>query len=276
MPVFFLVGGYANALSWRSARAPRRDVCRVAARAAASPPRARGAAPARLARRRVRRVRGGGARAARCARHPRWRWCRPGSSRPTSSCAPWRPRRSGCGSASAGGRSSAGSLLGGLVDLVSLGDRHARGRLRQLPRRVGDACTSSGTRGSTGGSPAPGAGWRWPPSGSSALRGAGVGRALPGVDDRPRRRRREQLLPDAGHPRRSSGCSRPASCSPLEPLLARWMPRPGPGRRPCCVNTRIMTLYLWHLTAMVAVIGASLLLGGFGLGVEPLTWPAGG
>ena len=37
------------------------------------------------------------------------------------------------------------------------------------------------------------------------------------------------------------------------------------------LNTRIMTLYLWHLTAMVAVIGVSLLLGGFGLGVEPLT-----
>jgi surface polysaccharide O-acyltransferase-like enzyme len=37
------------------------------------------------------------------------------------------------------------------------------------------------------------------------------------------------------------------------------------------VNARIMTLYLWHVTAMVAVIGTSLLLGGVGLGVEPLT-----
>ena len=37
------------------------------------------------------------------------------------------------------------------------------------------------------------------------------------------------------------------------------------------LNTRIMTLYLWHLTAMVVVIGGSLLLGGFGLGVEPLS-----
>jgi hypothetical protein len=37
------------------------------------------------------------------------------------------------------------------------------------------------------------------------------------------------------------------------------------------VSTRIMTLYLWHLTAMVIVIGLSLLAGGFGLGITPLT-----
>jgi hypothetical protein len=33
----------------------------------------------------------------------------------------------------------------------------------------------------------------------------------------------------------------------------------------------IMTVYLWHLTAMVLAIGASLLVGGVGLGVEPST-----
>jgi surface polysaccharide O-acyltransferase-like enzyme len=37
------------------------------------------------------------------------------------------------------------------------------------------------------------------------------------------------------------------------------------------VSTRIMTIYLWHLTAMVIVIGLSLLAGGFGLGITPLT-----
>jgi peptidoglycan/LPS O-acetylase OafA/YrhL len=37
------------------------------------------------------------------------------------------------------------------------------------------------------------------------------------------------------------------------------------------VSARIMTLYLWHLTAMVFVIGLSLAAGGFGLGIEPLT-----
>lgn len=34
------------------------------------------------------------------------------------------------------------------------------------------------------------------------------------------------------------------------------------------VNGSIMTLYLWHLTAMVAVVGVLLLVGGFGLGIE--------
>ena len=90
MPVFFLVGGYANALSWCSARA-------------------RGVPYAGWLRSRLRRLLvpvvpllltwlvacsiavAAGRRAARCARHPRWRWCPPGSSRPTSSSVPWRP-----------------------------------------------------------------------------------------------------------------------------------------------------------------------------------------
>ena len=60
----------------------------------------------------------------------------------------------------------------------------------------------------------------------------------------------------------------------LEPVLARWLERPKPWRFTILVNARIMTLYLWHLTAMVAVIGLSLALGGFGLRSEPLsgTW----
>jgi hypothetical protein len=37
------------------------------------------------------------------------------------------------------------------------------------------------------------------------------------------------------------------------------------------VSARIMSLYLWHLTAMVIVIGLSLLAGGLGLGMTPLT-----
>lgn len=39
-------------------------------------------------------------------------------------------------------------------------------------------------------------------------------------------------------------------------------------------NSRIMTVYLWHVTAMVLVIGAALLVGGTGLHPEPLsaTW----
>lgn len=56
-----------------------------------------------------------------------------------------------------------------------------------------------------------------------------------------------------------------------EPVLARWLRREGPWRATIAVNARIMTLYLWHLTAMVLVIGLSLALGGFGLHLEPLT-----
>ncbi|MGH8871549.1 MAG: acyltransferase family protein [Acidimicrobiia bacterium] len=37
------------------------------------------------------------------------------------------------------------------------------------------------------------------------------------------------------------------------------------------VSARIMTLYLWHLTAMVIVIGLALVTDGFGLGIEPLS-----
>ena len=37
------------------------------------------------------------------------------------------------------------------------------------------------------------------------------------------------------------------------------------------VSARIMTIYLWHLTAMVLVIGLSLLAGGLGMGIAPLT-----
>lgn len=37
------------------------------------------------------------------------------------------------------------------------------------------------------------------------------------------------------------------------------------------VNARIMTLYLWHLTAMVLVIGLALLVGGAGLRWDPLS-----
>jgi fucose 4-O-acetylase-like acetyltransferase len=53
--------------------------------------------------------------------------------------------------------------------------------------------------------------------------------------------------------------------------LAAWLE----GRRPwlvtVAVNARIMTLYLWHLTAMVLLVGLSLLLGGIGLRWEPLS-----
>ena len=59
----------------------------------------------------------------------------------------------------------------------------------------------------------------------------------------------------------------------LEPAARRLTQRRRAWWLVVAVNARIMTLYLWHVTAMVVVIGTSLLLGGVGLGVEPLTAP---
>ena len=57
----------------------------------------------------------------------------------------------------------------------------------------------------------------------------------------------------------------------LEGGLARWLRRDRPWLVTVFVNTRIMSLYLWHLTALMIVIGASLALGGVGLHAEPLS-----
>lgn len=56
-----------------------------------------------------------------------------------------------------------------------------------------------------------------------------------------------------------------------EPFLARLMSNLRVWTGVVLVSGRIMTLYLWHLTAMVMVIGIALLVDGWGLGVEPLT-----
>lgn len=56
-----------------------------------------------------------------------------------------------------------------------------------------------------------------------------------------------------------------------EPLLDRWMRRPIAWAFVVMVSVQIMTLYLWHLTAMVIAIGAGMALGGLGFGIEPLT-----
>jgi hypothetical protein len=53
--------------------------------------------------------------------------------------------------------------------------------------------------------------------------------------------------------------------------VSRWLARPRPWAAVIAGNGRIMSIYLWHMTAMVAVIGLSLWLGGLGLGLEPLT-----
>lgn len=57
----------------------------------------------------------------------------------------------------------------------------------------------------------------------------------------------------------------------LEPMLKRWMERARPWTVVVVVSSRIMTLYLWHLTAMVMVIGLGLIVDGLGFGIEPLS-----
>lgn len=57
----------------------------------------------------------------------------------------------------------------------------------------------------------------------------------------------------------------------FEQPLRRWLDRPRAWLGVVAINAQIMTLYLWHLTAMVIVIGLSLLTAGLGLGVEPLS-----
>lgn len=59
-----------------------------------------------------------------------------------------------------------------------------------------------------------------------------------------------------------------------EPFLARVVARRRVWMATIFVNARIMTIYLWHLTALGLVVALSLALGGFGLGVAPdsTTW----
>ena len=57
----------------------------------------------------------------------------------------------------------------------------------------------------------------------------------------------------------------------FEPVLARLVQRSRPWVFVVGVSAQIMTLYLWHLTAMVIAIGIGLALGGIGFMIEPLS-----
>ncbi len=60
----------------------------------------------------------------------------------------------------------------------------------------------------------------------------------------------------------------------LEAPARRWLEGLRPWAATVLVNGTIMTLYLWHVTAMVMLVAIAQLLGGVGLGLEPggATW----
>jgi hypothetical protein len=55
----------------------------------------------------------------------------------------------------------------------------------------------------------------------------------------------------------------------LEGPVRRWLERPGPWAATVLVNGRIMTVFLWHATALIAVVGAAHAAGGIGLRLAP-------
>ncbi len=57
----------------------------------------------------------------------------------------------------------------------------------------------------------------------------------------------------------------------LEAPVRRWLARAAPWTATVLINGMIMTIYLWHLTAMVLVIALSSVLGGIGLRLAPGT-----
>lgn len=57
----------------------------------------------------------------------------------------------------------------------------------------------------------------------------------------------------------------------LEGPVRRWLRRLRPWTATVLVNATIMTLYLWHVTVLVLMVGLANLLGGIGLGLRPGT-----
>lgn len=57
----------------------------------------------------------------------------------------------------------------------------------------------------------------------------------------------------------------------VEGPMQRWLARPVPWTATVLVNGTIMSLFLWHVTALVLLVGLSQTLGGVGLELEPGT-----
>ncbi len=56
--------------------------------------------------------------------------------------------------------------------------------------------------------------------------------------------------------------------------MSRWLLNVRPWSRVILLNQMIMSVYLWHITAMIAVVSIAVLLGGLGLEMQPgiATW----
>ncbi|MDH3265669.1 MAG: acyltransferase [Gammaproteobacteria bacterium] len=55
----------------------------------------------------------------------------------------------------------------------------------------------------------------------------------------------------------------------IEAPMRRWLSRVRVWAATVLINSMIMTLYLWHITVAIVVISLAVLAGGFGLGIEP-------
>jgi hypothetical protein len=55
----------------------------------------------------------------------------------------------------------------------------------------------------------------------------------------------------------------------LESPVRRWLAKTTPWAATVLVNGMIMTVFLWHLTVLVLVIGLGVMLDGVGLGLPP-------
>ena len=53
--------------------------------------------------------------------------------------------------------------------------------------------------------------------------------------------------------------------------ISAWLQRTRPWAWVILLNQMIMTIYLWHMTAMIIIVGIAVLMGGVGLRVEPAT-----
>lgn len=55
----------------------------------------------------------------------------------------------------------------------------------------------------------------------------------------------------------------------IEPVMRRWLSGGMAWAATILVNSMIMTVYLWHMTIMIILVALLFLAGGFGLGLEP-------